>query len=363
MNTLTRRAVTTAVLAGLTISACSSGKKAAPAITNTTSSVAPSTTGTTAKATTTTNSSVAATTTTAAPAPTYPLTGLPLDADAVERPALVVKMDNSPEIPNRSHAGINNTDVVYEEEVEGITRFLTVFQSNDANPVGPIRSARTSDPDIVAALSHPLFAWSGGNGGVEQAIGRADLINVGYDVNPGAGYFRDRNRREPHNLLSDTKSLYAAMIYPQGNPKPLFGYRTAADPLPGAEAVTGVKLQMDGTPSQWTWDAAASTWLRDQYGHPHEDTDGKQVSAVNVAIQFSEYRRSPADPRSPEAITIGEGPLWVLTGGKLVSGTWKRPDGGQPAEYFTEDGKPIKLLPGNTWVELARAGEAEPLRA
>jgi len=105
------------------------------------------------------------TTTTTAPLPVWPLTGLPdAKASGPAHPAIVVKMDNSPDA--RPQTGINEADVVYELLVEGITRYALVFHSNLVDPVGPVRSARSSDIDLVADLSTPLFAWSGANGGV-----------------------------------------------------------------------------------------------------------------------------------------------------------------------------------------------------
>ena len=104
------------------------------------------------------------TSTTAAPlGPTYPLTGLPSDDEARRtRPALVVKIDNN--IGARPPVGINQADVVYEEEIEaGYTRFAAVFHSQDADPVGPIRSARISDIALLGNLNRPMLAWSGAN--------------------------------------------------------------------------------------------------------------------------------------------------------------------------------------------------------
>ncbi|HEY1279471.1 MAG TPA: DUF3048 domain-containing protein, partial [Acidimicrobiales bacterium] len=145
--------VTLAGVAALVAAACSGGSKAAEP-TTTATTPAPTTT----TSTSTTSTTVAATTTTA-PVARYALTGLPVDDPATQnRPALVVKIDNHPEA--RPQTGLNQADVVYEEMVEGITRFFAVFQSADSTPVGPIRSARTTDVNIVAGLSKPLFAWS-----------------------------------------------------------------------------------------------------------------------------------------------------------------------------------------------------------
>ena len=111
----------------------------------------------------------------------YPLTGLPrpeMDIGVLTRPALVAKIDNHP--LGRPQTGLNKADIVFEENVEGTTRFAAVFHSQGSDPVGPLRSGRTQDIDILGAYNKPLFVWSGGNGGVTQAINKSDLVNVGY---------------------------------------------------------------------------------------------------------------------------------------------------------------------------------------
>src|SRR5204863_325092 len=77
----------------------------------------------------------------------------------LHRPAVVVKIDNN--AAARPQAGLDAADVVYEEVTEGITRFVVVFQSTDADPIGPVRSVRPADPLIVAPLGG-LLVFSGG---------------------------------------------------------------------------------------------------------------------------------------------------------------------------------------------------------
>jgi hypothetical protein len=191
-----RRALALVAASAVTFVACSSSAKTGASSSSTPASSAPSS-STTAASTTTVATSAAATTTVAAPSgPPSPFTGLPpANPATLTRPALVVKINNHPLA--RPQIGINQADIVFEEEVEGITRFAAVFQSQDSTPVGPVRSARTSDVDIVAQLSHPLFAWSGGNAGVQKAISNADLTDVGASLHYAeGGWFRD-NRGHP----------------------------------------------------------------------------------------------------------------------------------------------------------------------
>ena len=132
--------------------------------------------------------------------PGYPLTGLPItDQAAATRVALAAKIDNHPAA--RPQTGLNKADIVFEENVESLTRFAAVFHSQGSDPVGPLRSGRTQDIDILASFNQPLFAWSGGNYLVTKAINASDMVNVGYSASRGkGGYYREKTMKAPHNL-------------------------------------------------------------------------------------------------------------------------------------------------------------------
>src|SRR5207237_6439864 len=115
------------------------------------------------------------------------------------------KIDN--EAPARPQAGLNQADVVFEEQVEGgDTRLAAVFQSADADPVGPVRSTRSTDIAIIAELNRPLYAFSGGNQVFLAQIRAAPIIDVGADVQPGP-YLRTGGHPAPHNLFNRTAIL------------------------------------------------------------------------------------------------------------------------------------------------------------
>src|SRR6185436_12620941 len=129
LRTPTRRAMALAMATAAVLASCSggSGKSASTTEAPTTTAASTTTTeATTTTAATTTTTTLAPTTT--VPPPVYPLTGLPApDPLATLRPAIVVKIDNH--LDARPQAGLNQADIVYEEIVEGITRFFTIFQS------------------------------------------------------------------------------------------------------------------------------------------------------------------------------------------------------------------------------------------
>lgn len=309
------------------------------------------------------------TTTTAAPGPVAPLTGLPVsDQSMLERRALIVKIDNAPK--GRPQAGINEADVVIEELVEGgITRLAVIFHSADADPVGPVRSARSTDIAIATALNQPLFAYSGANATFQELVSSAPLHDVGVSVAKGS-YRRDSGRPALYNLFTSTPELYALAPEDGGPPQPMFQYRAQGEGLDadGAEKSVGVAMEYRDkvlTAVEWRWHAESKTWRRIQNGTPHVDAAGTEVAPRNVIVQFVTYHDTGQVDQSgtavPEADFIGEGEAWILTDGLLVKGTWSRPDAATPTTYTDAAGKPVKLTPGQTWVELPKPGTGRTL--
>lgn len=324
--------------------------------------------------TATTDTSVADASTTTVPVvvDVYPLLGTPVPSTDITwktRPALVAKIDNHPMA--RPQSGLNLADIVFEENVEQLTRFAAVFHSQGSDPVGPLRSGRTQDIDLLGALTKPLFAWSGGNAKVTQAINSSDLVNVGWTASHGkGGYYRDNSRVAPHNLYARTTNLWTLAPKTAVAPPAQFVYRGESDALPATLlSLAGMKVAMDNCKVYWKWDAASNSFLRfvenkKRVLEAHKTlsgTTGSQVSASNVVILTVVYKRSPADPKSPEAQTIGKGKAIVLTSGGAVAASWSRANRLAPFTITDASGSFIRLTPGRTWVELARANKTAPV--
>jgi hypothetical protein len=306
----------------------------------------------------------------AVPAPpttaTAPLTGLPMDIVRAKRPVLVVKIDNAPKA--RPQIGLNQADVVFEEGVEGgITRFAALFHSEGSKPVGPVRSARTTDIRLISALRHPLFAYSGANATFQRYVHEAPLVDVGFDAHSDR-YHRDSARPSPYNLFSETEKLFD--LAPDGAvpPPALFAYRSPGAPPsgPDARAVTHAKAWWQAskyTEALWDWDETAKGWRRTQNGEAHVDAAGKQVTPANVVLQFVTYHDTgqvdSTGTAVPEADVIGEGDAWVLTGGMLIPCRWSKASDTDITHYTDASGAPVKLTPGKTWVELVPPNQAE----
>ena len=319
---------------------------------STTTTTSTTTTSTTVPKTTTTSTST--TTTTLPVVPRQPLTGVPLEKgeSPIDRPALAVKIDNAGPA-RRNHSGLAVADIVFEEIVEAnITRFAAVFHSQGSDPVGPIRSGRSQDVAMLAALRRPLFAWSGGNPGVTRLIAESTMVDLNA-VRGGEGYYRGSGSR-PHNLYNSTDRLWAQTPddHP-GAPPQQFEYVRPGDEFEG-DATAGFAVAMRSIDVDWVWDAEQQRFLRSQEGSPHVDAVHGPIGATNVVVLVVEYRPSQIDARSPEAQTLSEsGPVWVFSEGQVQAGRWSRLEPDDPFTLVTDDGDPILLTPGNTWVELA----------
>jgi hypothetical protein len=289
----------------------------------------------------------ATTTTTTAP-PVAPLTGLPdPDGAAQGRPALSVKVENTPDV--RPQTGLDVADVVWDEVVEGqITRFLAMFQSRSTDVVGPIRSVRLTDPLIVWPVGG-VFAFSGGAQYALDAIRQAPVTLVDESA-AGDAMFRDSSKRAPHNLFGHPDALFAKGGKPVPPPA-LFTYRTrgaAPSGIPATSASIGFARGYDVT---YTWDAGRAGWLRSSAAGPFRARSGTQIAPANVVILRVVYAGGLGQIGA-EAQLVGQGEAVVLSDGHAVTGTWSRADKAMPIALRGPDGGALALTPGTTWVEL-----------
>jgi hypothetical protein len=280
----------------------------------------------------------------------FPLTGLPSSSvSSAGQPALSVKVDNVSGA--RPQAGLNAADIVFDTPVEGgLTRLFAVFQSRDASLIGPIRSARPVDADLLRLVGGGIFAYSGSSA-AEIAPVRANsgATLIALEQHPGA-FQRLTNRQSPHNVFSSTASLYGAAG--KASPAaPVFTYDST--PLKG-QGLHELSLAFGSVSARWTWNG--SRYVRTQDGSPDVLTDGTQVSADNVVVMSVRLETTTIHDslgtNEPLVVVTGSGTCWVTRGGVLVKGTWKRPGIGDSLQLLDSSGNQIRLQPGRTWVEL-----------
>ena len=229
-----------AVVAATALAACGGGSghpnSSAPP------SSVPSTPATTASSTT-------------APAPTNPFTGI---GSVPKTPTVIVKIDDT--APGRPQVGIDKADIVYVEAVEGgLTRLLAVFHSQDAPLIGPVRSARPVDADIMGLFGQSYFAFSGGSKtDLAPITSSANLTPMWWDVTPSLFVTRT-DHAVPHQVFALSSTLYAGgqARKPVKTPPPaIFSYSAAAPA--GATTATSITAPYPAATGSWSWDGSGS---------------------------------------------------------------------------------------------------------
>ena len=338
----TRPALILLVLCAVAAAGCSGGRAAGREPTTTTA--APTTTTTVPPTTTTTL------------APVYPLTGRPVDdAGRAARAAVAVKIDNIAEA--RPQAGIAAADVIYEEFTEGVTRFVVVYHSGDAEVVGPVRSVRPADPVIVAPLGGVL-GFSGGSPGAEALAREAPLTLV--TEGDTAVMYRRPGRIAPHNLYTSTQGLYSRVPPEAGSPRPFATFLRDGQSFTGPGATPVATLHLVPAPyvtAAYDWDAASSTWLRSTDASPHLLEEGR-IAPTTVILQFTPYVYFVDDETVMYPEVIGSGDVWIFAAGTMVQGTWSKPTPDAVTTFTDSSGAPIALPPGQSWVHLVAPGSA-----
>ncbi|MGV8886351.1 MAG: DUF3048 domain-containing protein [Microbacteriaceae bacterium] len=280
-----------------------------------------------------------------------PLTGRIIEAGTAINPSIAAKIDNHPAA--RPQVGLETTDIVFEELVEGgLTRYVAVWQSRIPAELGPVRSIRPMDPDIVSAFGG-IIAYSGGQFRFVELMKAAPVYNAIHGQSDTAKtFYRSKTKRAPHNVLVKAREVVAqhADLKP---PVQQFGY--SLDVLTSTAAIEGTattkivaRFGSSSAPS-WLWDAASATWLRSQAGVKDLATTGAQLSAANVVVMRVKVDNSLGVPKT-ELVSSGE--AWVSTGGATVHARWSKGSATARIRFVDDNGAAILLAPGNTWIEL-----------
>ncbi len=283
-----------------------------------------------------------------------PLTGMPTEV-VPHRPALIVKISNSPEA--RPQTGLAEADVVFEEVTEGgVTRFLAVFHSQLAEVVGPVRSARPVDAQLIAGFGDPGFAYSGAREEVRTILARTPAVSI---TEGAPGFFRDHGTYAshpvaPHNLFLEVQPAWEAVTDAGARPLTSIGWEfDEAPPSATVASGTSVEIPMSAAfTTSWEYDAAAERYRRSQNGRPSEVTGPARIGAANVVVLDTDHYVGASG--YPETDVLGAGPARILRDGQAFAARWSKPRETDPLALLLSDSSgPFPLKPGPTWIHLA----------
>lgn len=279
-----------------------------------------------------------------------PLSGLPGGTD---KPVIMVKLDNT--ALARPHTGLINADLVYVEQVEwGLTRLAAMFNRKFPKVVGPVRSGRISDLEILQQFSAPGFVFSGANKVLLKQIAASNAVSLSPNEK-GEYFYRNEKKEVPHNqmlkladMISKTKRLGVV-----GDIGFVFDRQV---PLGGTTTKT-FKATWPSSNVSGTW--SKKGWAISVDGYVQKDYVTRQpVIAKTVVIQFVEQTDSKQGDRfggkTPLSRTVGAGSAIILRNGQRFAATWSRPVATKGTVYLV-GGLPISLDVGQVWILLVDA--------
>ena len=264
---------------------------------------------------------------------------------------LAVKIDNI--VHARPQTGLTHADIVYVLPVEGgLSRFLAIYSADYPPVIGPVRSAREDDLELLRQFGRPAFAYSGATATLLPYIHRTARIVDLFD-GIASGYYRDHRRIAPYNLYAHPRQLLTQA--PQASKAHDIGFRFGAPP-PAGTAVRSVSVSYPAASFTFTWSAARKRWLVSMDGRPAVTTDAGRLSPTTVVIQhttvrtsrFLEYGKPP-----PYAESVGSGTALVLRDGKSWTVSWSRPVANGGTTFTTAGGQRMTFATGQVWIILA----------
>ena len=285
----------------------------------------------------------------------------------LDGPILVVKIDDT--YSARPQIGLEDADLVYIEQVEGgLTRLAAIFSSVIPANIGPVRSARISDIDILAQYGKVIFAYSGAQRAMLTVVANSNVWDYGAQRQSPTIYTRDANRSAPYDmvlrgdlLLEKAKSDQRDIAISRS-----VGW-SFGDAPEGGVPIDSVAIRWPSSKYEATWSKTEKRWLFSNGGVPDFADSGKQLVATtfviqNVKMSDSIYRGSDGS-YTPLSETVGTGTGYILRDGRSFKANWSRPTAESGTTWTLADGSEINFAAGSIWVALTDRKPAFTLTA
>ena len=281
----------------------------------------------------------------------WPLTGFkvrPGKTAKLGHRVLVAKMDNT--VSSRPQVGLSKADMVVEELVEGgLTRLAVFYYSHIPRIVGPIRSMRASDIDVVS----PVHASMVTSGGAPKTIHRIKAAHIRFYGQATDGMYRSADRAAPYNLFVDLRKVAAVAKRKQARTPPNYLAWGSAKDLPRGRRVTRISVQFSGVHTT-NWVFAHGRYHNTNSNAPA----GGQFPATSVLVlrvrEGDAGYLDPAGNHVPETLLTGSGHALLFHDGRVVVATWHKGKAPTSTIKLTtrKGGQKLEVPAGHTWIEL-----------
>lgn len=296
-----------------------------------------------------------------------PLTGLEAaDPQLLERRPVIVKVENLPR-DDRPQWGLPQADLIYEYYTEqGTTRFAAIYYGENAERVGPIRSARHFDVNVIRAYKAWFIFGSAYEGVITRLFNSefySRLVLEGNYTCPALC----RDNSEGKNFLVANLPEFEKVIKSDNARPDLNGMFFQKQAPGGGQTANSVFARFSAAIyNRWDYDQASGRYLRfvdtandfngnnEQYGPLVDRTSKEQIGAENVVILFApfEYLVKRADTEVLDVNMVGSGAAYIARDGQVYKVKWSRPAQDSVLTLTNEDGSPFPFKPGKTWFEV-----------
>ncbi|WP_200301238.1 DUF3048 domain-containing protein [Streptomyces adelaidensis] len=265
---------------------------------------------------------------------------------------LAVKIDNVDAA--RPQTGLDAADIVYAEQVEGgLSRLMAVYATKFPESVGPVRSARESDLELLRQFHEPTLAFSGAQGKLLPLIDRAPL-HAETPEDAADAYFRGDEKPVPHNLYLRPEELIDS---PPGAQALTTGFRYGPAPASGTPEDSRT-VRYPAARFTFSWSEDRQRWLVSMDGTPTVTTDDARVAPATVVVQYVNIRKSQFHDylgnNTPYTETVGSGRAEVLRDGQVFDANWQREIPTDGTSFTTRDGERMNFAEGQVWVVYAK---------
>ncbi|UUU26255.1 DUF3048 domain-containing protein [Streptomyces sp. DSM 40750] len=266
---------------------------------------------------------------------------------------LAVKIDNVRAA--RPQTGLDAADIVYAEQVEGgLSRLMAVYATKFPETVGPVRSARESDLELLRQFDEPTLAFSGAQGKLLPLIDMAPL-HAKTPEDAGDAFFRGDEKPAPHNLYLRPEKLIDS---PPGTDALTTGFHFGPAP-DGGTPETSRTVRYPAARFTFTWSDDRQRWLVSMDGTPTITTDDVRVAPATVVVQYVTIRESRfrdyLGNNTPYTETVGSGRAEVLRDGRAFEANWDRRTPTDGTAFTAPDGRQMNFAEGQVWVVYAKA--------
>ncbi len=302
----------------------------------------------------------------------WPLSGLPLNGATPSRRGLAVRIDNA--LPARPHYGISQADMVFEMLVEDdVTRLDAIFQSQEPDTLGSIRSARMSDRYITPMIRGALV-YSGATTEETQAIRNDAAVGAFYDMNANyvdAGYRRVSFRVGPYNMFTSAAGVRAALAKMPGGADAVtiprwdflrhVDHTATAGGFEASVPATTITIPYRAKfTAEYDYDPATKTYARYQNDgiamqREVDAANNVAIAARNVVVIHTDIWQTNIvedifGSKGLDMNLVGTGRAEIFRDGRRLDGVWSRASIYEPFHFYTTVGERVYLSPGQTWI-------------